>query len=130
MEIELTQAPPQEVAIYVPYYKEPNRRQALPYAMSLYKAGELVGERRVEGSPPVSFVASWRPSNLPSDLTLCRVMFDGDTDMVYELTLENFKFMGYMIDVVNHLRDRQYADFSNRFYGELFRMNLAGSEGS
>jgi hypothetical protein len=130
MTIELKAAAPQEVSIYMPYYREPNKRQALPYAISLYKQGEITGERRIEGSPAVSFMAVWRVANLPSDLALCRVTFDGDADMSYEMTLENSEFVGYLIEVVSSIRDKGYVDFPQVFYSKLFRLKIAGSDGN
>ncbi|MEE3717343.1 type IV pilus biogenesis protein EbsA [Tumidithrix elongata RA019] len=130
MAIELKQAPPQEVSIYMPYYREPNKKQALPYAISLYKQGELPGERQIEGSPPISFLATWRVSNLPADLTLCRVMFEGDAEMSYEITMNNIEFVGYLIDVVASIRDRGTADFPQIFYSKLFRIKLASFDGN
>jgi hypothetical protein len=125
MAIELKAAAPQEVSIYMPYYREPNRRQALPYAISLYKQGEITGERHIEGSPAISFMAVWRVANLPADITLCRVTFEGDADMSYEITLENTEFVGYLIEVVSSIRDKGYVDFPQIFYSKLFRLKLA-----
>ena len=122
MAIELKAAPPQEVSIYMPYYREPNKRQALPYAISLYKQGEITGERHVE--------AVWRVANLPSDLALCRLTFEGDADMSYEMTLENSEFVGYLIEVVSNIRDKGYVDFPQIFYSKLFRLKLASAEGN
>jgi hypothetical protein len=130
MAIELKAAAPQEVSIYMPYYREPNKRQALPYAISLYKQGEITGERHVEGSTPISFMAVWRVANLPSDLALCRLTFDGDADMSYEMTLENSEFVGYLIEVVSNIRDKGYVDFPQIFYSKLFRLKLASAEGN
>ena len=129
MTVELKAAAPQEVQIYMPYYREPNKRQALPYAISLYKQGEISGERHIEGSPPVSFLAVWRVANLPSDLTLCRLTFEGNTEMSYELTIENSEFVNYLIDVVANIRDKGYVDFPQLFYSKLFRIKLAGADG-
>jgi hypothetical protein len=130
MTTELKAAPPQEVSIYMPYYREPNKRQALPYAISLYKQGEITGERHIEGSPAVSFMAVWRVANLPSDLVLCRLTFEGDADMSYEMTLENSEFVGYLIEVVSSIRDKGYVDFPQIFYSKLFRIKLAGNDGN
>ena len=130
MTIELKAAAPQEVSIYMPYYREPNKRQALPYAISLYKQGEITGERHIEGSTSVSFMAVWRVANLPSDLALCRLTFDVDADMSYEMTLENSEFVGYLIDVVSSIRDKGYVDFPQIFYSKLFRLKLAGTDGN
>jgi hypothetical protein len=114
----------------VPYYREPNKRQALPYAISLYKQGEITGERHIERNPAVSFMAVWRVANLPSDLVLCRVAFEDDADMSYEITLENSEFVGYLIDVVSIIRDKGYVDFPQNFYSKLFRIKIAGIEGN
>lgn len=130
MTVELKAAAPQEVSIYMPYYREPNKRQILPYAISLYKQGEITGERHIEGSAAISFMAVWRVANLPSDLALCRLTFDGDADMSYEMTLENSEFVGYLIDVVSSIRDRGYVDFSQAFYSKLFRIKLATADGN
>ena len=130
MTVELKAAAPQEVSIYMPYYREPNKRQILPYAISLYKQGEITGERHIEGSAAISFMAVWRVANLPSDLALCRLTFDGDADMSYEITLENSEFVGYLIDVVSSIRDRGYVDFSQAFYSKLFRIKLATADGN
>ncbi len=130
MTVELKAAAHQEVSIYMPYYREPNRRQALPYAISLYKQGEIAGERKIEGSPAVSFVSVWRVANLPSDLVLCRVTFDGDADMSYEITLENSEFVGYLIEVVSSIRDKGYVDFPQSFYSKLFRLKLSSTDGN
>jgi len=128
MPIELKAAPPQEVSVYGPYYREPNKRQALPYAISLYKQGEIIGERHIEGSPAIPFVAAWRVTSLPSELVLCRVTFAGDDDMTYEIDLQNAEFVGYMIDVVSSIKDKDYVDFPQLFYSRLFRIKLTGSE--
>ena len=130
MTVELKAAAPQEVSIYMPYYREPNKRQILPYAISLYKQGEITGERHIEGSAAISFMAVWRVANLPSDLALCRLTIDGDADMSYEMTLENSEFVGYLIDVVSSIRDRGHVDFSQAFYSKLFRIKLASADGN
>ena len=130
MAIELKAAPPQEVSIYMPYYREPNKRQALPYAISLYKQGEITGERHIEGSPAVSFMVVWRVANLPSDLPLCRMTFNGEADMSYEITIENSEFVGYLIEVVSSIRDKGYVDFPQSFYSKLFRIKLASVDGN
>jgi hypothetical protein len=130
MAIELSKASEQEVSVYNPYYREPNKRQALPYAISLYKQGEIAGERHIEGSPTISFIAVWRVTSLPLDPILCRVTFSGDVDMSYEIELQNAEFVGYLIDIVSSIRDKNYADFPQVFYSKLFRMRLAVTDGN
>lgn len=129
MSIELKAAPMQDVAIYAPYYKEPAKKTALPYAISLYKQGELEGQRDVEGGSTIPFVANWRTSMLPSDLTICTVIFEGNPELKYEVTMENSKFVDYLIDIVATIRDKGVADFPQIFYSKLFRIKLAAFDG-
>jgi hypothetical protein len=75
-------------------------------------------------------MAVWRVANLPSDLALCRLTFEGDADMSYEMTLENSEFVGYLIEVVSNIRDKGYVDFPQIFYSKLFRLKLANAEGN
>jgi hypothetical protein len=128
---DLKAAAAQEVAIYMPYYKR-EQQQALPYAISLYKQGDLQGERQIEGTASVAFVATWRVSNLPSDLTVCSVTFDagGDDRYKYEITLQNSEFVNYLIDIIVQMRDIQLVDFPQVFYSKLFRVKLANSDGN
>ncbi len=122
MALELKQASPQEVQIYIPYYREPAKKTALPYAIGLYKQGELQGERLVENAPPVPFAMTWRPTNLPSDPVLCKVTFEGNPEMTYEVSLQNSEFVSYLIDFVIGHREKQTLDLPSGFYFRLFRM--------
>jgi len=126
MPIDLKAAEQQAVFPYLPYYKDQNRKQALPYAISLYKQGEMQGERQVEGTAPIPFSAKWKVATLPSDLTLCRVEFEGNAELSYELQMENSKFVNYLIDVVSSIRAKgdEGADFPQMFYSELFRIKV------
>ncbi len=130
MAIELKAAAAQEVSIYMPYYKEPNKRTALPYAISLYQQGSLEGERQIEGGASIPFVANWRISNLTSDLTLCRVMFEGNPEFSYEVMMENSEFVSYLIETVSGIRGKNVSDFPQAFYSKLFRIKIANFEGS
>ncbi len=130
MAIELSKASDQEVIAYKPYYREAIRQKALPYAISLYKQAEMVGERRIEGSSPISYTAVWRASNLPSDIILCRVTFDGDMDMSYEIEMQSAEFVGYLIDIVSSINEKEYADFPQVFYSKLFRVKVVTSDAS
>ncbi|MEO1353270.1 MAG: type IV pilus biogenesis protein EbsA, partial [Cyanobacteria bacterium J06635_15] len=64
----------QEIGVYMPYYQG-TKRQALPYAIGLYKQGNLEGERLIEGGDSIPFLATWNISMLPADLTQCRIQF-------------------------------------------------------
>jgi hypothetical protein len=130
MPLDLKKAAPQEIMMYVPYYKEQKKKEALPYAIDLFHQEELEGERIIESSAPVPFMAIWKRSSLPKDPTLCRVSFnasDNNNDLVYEVTLESSEFIGYLIEVVILFQDKRVIDFPKSFYFKLFRMQLTNS---
>ncbi len=120
MALQLEPASPPEVALYQPYYAVA-RRQYLPLAVGLYKKGSLEGQRSIEGDKPVRFLASWPTSPLPSDLTVVQVMFDQDSDLSYQLSIANYEFVDYLIDVVALVQRGQPPDFSTAFYKKLMR---------
>ncbi|MGB3493056.1 MAG: type IV pilus biogenesis protein EbsA [Elainellaceae cyanobacterium] len=111
-----------EVNVYNPYYQG-RKRNALPYAISLYKQGNLEGTRRIEGGESIPFVATWSVSMLPADLTRCRVQFDGDADLSYEVTLANFEFIDFLIDLLLQVKTARTTDFSQTFYRKLLRVD-------
>lgn len=112
----------QEMGVYMPYYQG-NKRNALPWAIGLYKQGNLEGERKIEGGDGIPFIATWNVSMLPADLTRCRLQFADDADLTYELTLATFEFVDYLIDVVTAMKRKQSVDFSNGFYRRLLRLD-------
>ncbi len=118
---EIGQADQRDVGVYLPYYQG-NKRAALPYAISLYKQGNLEGERYIEGSASIPFIATWNVSMLPADLTRCRLQFDGDADLSYEITMATFEFVDYLFDAIVALRNRRTPDFSKSFYRKLLRL--------
>ena len=85
---QLSPADKADIKVYQPYYTK-DKHIALPYALSLYAQGYLEGQRQIEGGDSVPFVASWYVSKLPSELTRCRLQFDGQADLSYEITLAN-----------------------------------------
>lgn len=117
---ELQPANQRDVNVYAPYYQG-RRRSALPLAISLYQQGSLEGTRQIEGGESIPFVATWNVSSLPSDLTRCRMQFDGNADLSYELTLTNNEFIDYLIDVLFVFKASRMADFSQIFYRRLLR---------
>jgi len=117
---KLQPANPRDVNVYTPYYQG-RKRSALPYAISLYKAGNLEGSRRIEGGESIPFVATWNVSMLPADLTRCRIQFDGEADLNYEMTLANFEFIDFLIDVLFNVKTAKITDFSQAFYRKLLR---------
>jgi hypothetical protein len=119
---ELKPADNRDVGVYMPYYQG-NKRNMLPMAISLYQEGELQGERKIEGGESIPFVATWSVSKLPADLTRCRMQFDGDAGLSYELMLANFEFVDFLIDVIMTYRGKRIADFSQGFYRKLLRLD-------
>ncbi len=120
MVLHLEPASLPEVAVYQPYYAVA-RRQYLALAVGLYKKGTLEGQRPIEGEEPVRFLASWHVSPLPSDLTVVQVIFAQDADLTYQLSIANYEFVDYLIDVVALVQRGQPPDFTTAFYRKLMR---------
>lgn len=119
---DIQPASKQDVGVYMPYYQGA-KRNALPYAIGLYKQGNLEGERLIEEGDSIPFVATWNVSMLPADLTRCRMQFDDDADLSYEITMATFEFVDFLFDVVASLRHKQPADFTKGFYRKLLRLD-------
>lgn len=123
---KLQPAPNQQVGVYTPYYPQQAKRSLLPYAISLYQKGAFEGQRKIEGGEGIPFVATWNVSTLPADLTRCRIQFDGNSELSYELTLANFEFVDFLIEVIKNFkqtRPPRSADFSQTFYRKLLRLD-------
>jgi hypothetical protein len=118
---KLQPAPPQQTGVYTPYYSQQGKKQLLPYAISLYQKGSLEGQRRIEGSEGIPFVATWNVSSLPADLCRCRIQFDGNAELSYELMMANFEFVDFLIEVIMNFKRTRLADFSQTFYRKLMR---------
>ncbi len=119
---ELKPAGRADVIIYIPYYAK-TKHNWLPYAISLYRQGSLEGERIVEGGESIPFVASWYVSKLPSELTRCRLQFDGQAELSYEVTLSNSEFIDFLIDVIINFKRSHLTDFPREFYRKLLRFD-------
>lgn len=117
----LQPAPSRDVSMYLPYYQG-TRRDMLATAMTLYQHGNLEGERAIDGGESIPFLATWSVLPLPADLTRCRLQFSGDADLSYEVTLTNFEFVGFLIDVLMDYRRSKIADFSQTFYRKLLKL--------
>ncbi len=115
----LQPADPRAVGVYMPYYQQPQKRQILPLAISLYQKGALEGERKIEGGESIPFIATWFVSTLPADLTRCRMQFDGNAELSYEMTLPNNEFVDFLIDVLTNFKRHKITDFSQPFYRRL-----------
>ena len=111
-----------DVVIYMPYYAK-NKHSWLPYAISLYRQGSLEGKRNIEGGEPIPFVASWYVSKLPSELTRCRLQFDGQAELSYETTVSNSEFIDYLIDVIIDFKSSHSTDFPREFYRKLLKFD-------
>ncbi|MBE9167916.1 hypothetical protein IQ238_10425 [Pleurocapsales cyanobacterium LEGE 06147] len=119
---ELKPAGRADVIIYMPYYAK-TKHNWLPYAISLYRQGSLEGKRIVEGGESIPFVASWYVSKLPSELTRCRLQFDGQAELSYEVTLSNSEFIDFLIDVIINFKRSHLTDFPREFYRKLLRFD-------
>jgi hypothetical protein len=119
---KLQPASNREIGVYAPYYKG-NQKNALPHAIALYRRGSLEGERQIEGGKNIPFVATWNVSTLPADLTRCRFQFDGNAELSYEVTLANFEFVSYLIQLLFHFKRTRAVDFSRTFYRKLLHMD-------
>jgi hypothetical protein len=108
--------------MYMPYYQGA-KRNMLPLALSLYQQGSLEGQRRIEGAEGIPFVATWFVSKLPADLTRCRLQFDGNAELSYEVTMANSEFMNYLIEVIMNFRRSRSTDFTQAFYRKLLRID-------
>ncbi|NCJ06440.1 hypothetical protein GS597_07935 [Synechococcales cyanobacterium C] len=111
-----------EVNVYLPYYQG-SKRDMLPLGISLYQSGNLEGARGIEGGENIPFVATWNVSNLPADLTRCRIQFSADADLSYEVTLTNFEFIGFLIELLANYKRAKLADFPKPFYRKLLRLD-------
>jgi len=110
-----------DVNVYLPYYPG-NRRNLLPLAISLYRSGVLEGQRQIEEGESISFIATWNVSSLPADLTRCRVQFDSNVELSYEVMMTNFELIGFLIELLANFKQYRSADFSKNFYQKLLRL--------
>ncbi|MFN7659537.1 MAG: type IV pilus biogenesis protein EbsA, partial [Dolichospermum sp.] len=74
----------EQTTVYIPYIQL-SKRNLLPYALSLYQKGVLEGYRKIESGNNIPFVATWNITTLPSDLIRCRMQFDGNPELTYEV---------------------------------------------
>ena len=60
---------------------------------------------------------------LPADLNRCRMHFDGDAQLTYEITMANHEFVNYLISVVVAMNQNKTPDFDKAFYRKLLRID-------
>lgn len=109
-----------EIAVYTPYYPE-KRRKYLGHAISLYKEKSLEGARNIEGGESIPFVVTWNVSLLPADITRCRMQFDDNPELSYEVMMANYEFVDFLIDVLLNYHRTRTIDFAKTFYAKLLR---------
>jgi hypothetical protein len=119
---QLQPASQQQASVYLPYIQG-SRRNFLPYAISLYQKGVLEGHRKIEASDHIPFVATWNVASLPSDLTRCRMQFEGDAELSYEVMMASSEFITYLIDLMDNYKRNRLTDFSQAFYRKLLRID-------
>ena len=115
---QLQPASQQNVGVYLPYFQG-TKRSMLPLAISLYQTGVLEGKRQIEGSDSIPFVATWHVSTLPSDLTRCRVQFEGNAELSYEIMMQTSELVDFLIEVLLNFKRDRTTDFSQAFYRKL-----------
>ncbi|MBW4556125.1 MAG: hypothetical protein KME59_09320 [Trichormus sp. ATA11-4-KO1] len=119
---QLQPANQQQASVYSPYIQGA-KRNFLPYAISLYQKGVLEGERKIEASESIPFVASWNVATLPSDLTRCRIQFEGNAELSYEVMMASFEFMSFLIELMENYKRHRLTDFSQAFYRKVLRID-------
>lgn len=120
---QLAPAEKGDVVVYFPYYSNKDKQKILPTALTLYKLGRLEGQRRIEGGTGISFVASWFISKLPSELTRCRLQFESQAELSYEITILNSEFIDYLIELILIAQETNIPDFPQAFYRRLLRFD-------
>lgn len=116
----LEPASQEQVLVYQPYYPK-DKHSELPYALSLYSQGYVEGTRQIEGGEAIPFVASWHVSQLPAELSRCRLQFDGQAELNYEMTILNAEFIDFLIDAIKISKQSDALDFPQGFYRKLLK---------
>jgi hypothetical protein len=110
----------EQTTVYIPYIQL-SKRNLLPYALSLYQKGVLEGYRKIESGNNIPFVATWNITTLPSDLIRCRMQFDRNPELTYEVMMTNFEFVSFLIELLENHKQYRCIDFSQSFYRKLLR---------
>ncbi|MEM7554104.1 MAG: type IV pilus biogenesis protein EbsA [Cyanobacteria bacterium P01_A01_bin.84] len=112
----------QQASVYLPYIQN-SKRNFLPLAIGLYQKGVFEGQRPIEGSDDVSFVSTWNIATLPSDLTRCRMQFNGNAELSYEIMMASFEFVNFLIEILENYKRNRQKDFSKSFYRKLLHID-------
>ena len=115
-----------DISLYRPMYTK-EQQAVLPYALSLFEQGYLEGGRVIEGSKEISFLATWyvSKSKLPYEETRCRIQFNSQAELSYEVNLKNRDFIEYLIQLIGNFKKSRKVDFAQKFYRLLLRMDEA-----
>jgi hypothetical protein len=108
----------QQATVYLPYIQQ-SKRNFLPYAISLYQKGLVEGYRKIERSKNIPFIATWNVATLPSDLIRCRIQFNGNAELSYEVRMASFEFINFLIELMENYKRQKLSDFSTTFYRKL-----------
>ena len=54
-------------------------------------------------------------------MTRCRLQFNNDSDLNYELTLSNHEFIDFLIDMLIDFKRTKKVDFPQLFYRRLMQ---------
>lgn len=117
---QLQPAPQQQTTLYQPYIQG-TKRNLLPYAISLYQKGVLEGDRKIEASDNIPFVATWNVATLPLDPTRCQMQFDANSELTYEVMMPSYEFITFLIELMENYKRHRITDFSKPFYRKLLR---------
>ncbi|MEM7725120.1 MAG: type IV pilus biogenesis protein EbsA [Cyanobacteria bacterium P01_A01_bin.45] len=112
----------QQASVYIPYVQN-SKRNFLPLAIGLYRKGVFEGQRPIEGGDHIPFVATWNIATLPSDLTRCRMQFDGNADLSYEIMMASFEFVNFLVEILDNYKRHRKKDFSQSFYRKLLNLD-------
>jgi hypothetical protein len=119
---QLQPANQQQAIVYLPYIPG-SKRNLLPYAISLYKTRELEGQRKIEGGKNISFVATWNDVTLPLDSTICRIQFETNSELTYEVMMPSFEFISFLIELMENYKRNSISDFPTSFYRKLLHLD-------
>ncbi len=113
-----------DISLYRPIYSK-EEQAILPYALSLFQQGYLEGARVIEGKEEISFLATWyvSKSKLPYEETRCRIQFNSQAELSYEVNLTNQDFIKYLITLIGNFKKTRTVDFAQKFYRLLLRMD-------
>jgi hypothetical protein len=82
----------------------------------------LEGQRKIEGGKNISFVATWNDATLPLDSTICRIQFETNSELTYEVMMPSFEFISFLIELMENYKRNSISDFPKSFYRKLLHL--------